>query len=416
MNVIAKDEATFLTPGDDLEKVLASEKETRALVERVEAQARRLVTDETTAAGREALRSNAYRVRRSKAPVADAAASLTEDFKRKTKEINGRRDAVIASFDNLYDEVRAPLTRWEEAETKRKEDLEARMSALLPPADLHVASIEQLEQFIATLEAVEIDETWAEREEHARIRRLDTLGIVKAALAKAIDARDRAAELERLRAADEERRRNEAAMAEVMTRLETLRPAAVDNQPSHRIQDEIDRITTIAIDETWLGMQSMAETLKRGALVSLAAALTAAEKAAAEARQIALDLAVMKEREAAEREAAAKIAAAEEAARKAEADAEKTRRVSALALAKAEEEKAAAIERAAAAERDRLAMDAAAREEKRLIAAASQERRAVVREAIVASLRAAGGLDAGAGGRVADALIGGRVPHVTVEF
>lgn len=81
-------------------------------------------TDISTKAGREAVASLAYKVARSKSALDKMGKDLGETHYKSWKAITGERARIEKELDALKDEVRKPLTEWEDAEKQRIVDHE----------------------------------------------------------------------------------------------------------------------------------------------------------------------------------------------------------------------------------------------------------------------------------------------------
>lgn len=75
--------------------------------------------DISTAKGRDAIKSAAAALRSKKAAIDKSRLSLTEDYRAKVMAINEVGKAITTEMNTLIEEVRAPVTAWEEAEAKR---------------------------------------------------------------------------------------------------------------------------------------------------------------------------------------------------------------------------------------------------------------------------------------------------------
>lgn len=82
-----------------------------------------VVFDVSTAKGRDECRSAAAKIAKSKVLIDNYGKQLTEDMKTKCKVIDNDRKKIRDELDALKDEVRKPLTDWEDAE-KEKERIE----------------------------------------------------------------------------------------------------------------------------------------------------------------------------------------------------------------------------------------------------------------------------------------------------
>ena len=80
--------------------------------------------DMTTDAGREAIKSLAYKVARSKTALDDMGKEVVAEWKTKSGKVDAERKIIRDRLDALRDEVRGPLTAWEEAEKRRVDDHE----------------------------------------------------------------------------------------------------------------------------------------------------------------------------------------------------------------------------------------------------------------------------------------------------
>lgn len=93
----------------------------QAEVDKIATEARALVAgaDVSTPAGRDIIRSTAYKVARSKTALDDLGAGLVAEQKRTAKAVDESRRAMRDKLDALKDEVRKPLTDFERAEEER---------------------------------------------------------------------------------------------------------------------------------------------------------------------------------------------------------------------------------------------------------------------------------------------------------
>lgn len=88
------------------------------LIEAIEKEARSLVPDVTTKKGRDAIASMAYKVARSKTYIDNAGKDLVAELKALPKQIDESRRVARERLDALKDEVRRPLTEWEEEQAR----------------------------------------------------------------------------------------------------------------------------------------------------------------------------------------------------------------------------------------------------------------------------------------------------------
>lgn len=291
----------------DLAAAFGKDETVDALIDAVRQRVREHAPDVTTAKGRDAIRSLAFAVARSKTALDDAGKKLTEDQKRQIDAVNAQRRKIRDQLDALRDEARKPLDDWEAVEAKRKDDLQERLRAFDPLEANQVANITAsgFAVLIADIEAIAIDETWQERQADAETSKEKCLVQLRVLHAAAVDREAQAAELARLRAQAAEREAQQAAERE----------AEEKRQQAERQKAEIEAAELAA---------------KQRAEQAAAERIAAAEKEAEEARKQA-ERAAQAERDRAEAERR-RIAEEEEARARNVAHVQKIRRAAKEAL------------------------------------------------------------------------------------
>lgn len=190
-----------------------------------------LVPDVTTAKGRKEIASIAHAVAKTKTYLDSIGKELTDQYKEIPKRIDAHRKTIRDTLDALKDEVRAPLTRYEEAEAARIAALQDRMAvfATAKEASSELPSAE-LDHYLQQIEAIAIDDSWQEMTAQAGVAKDAALLHLRAVIEKAKAREAQAAELERLRQeaaareqADRERRIAEEAAAAEARRQEQAR-------------------------------------------------------------------------------------------------------------------------------------------------------------------------------------------------
>lgn len=351
------------------------------LLDRIEREVLSVKTDISTAAGRDQIRSLAYKVARSKTALDKMGAELTEEWRKKTAVVNAERRSIRDRLDALGDKVRKPLTDWEAAEERRVAAHEAALVALVQgPAFYAEADSVTLEMTLEHLThiAATPERDWQEFSARAAETVAAEITTCKLALDRARHREAEAAELARLRAEAAERARQEA--------------------ERQRVEHEA-RIAAEAAE------RARREAEERAAH----AARAAAEQAEAERRAAAKLQAELEERAAAAERA--RVAAEERA--KAETE-EAQRRAEAARVAaeeKAERDRQAAVEaerRRVAAEQAKAAREAEAR-------AANTRHRAKINNAVADAL-ALTGLDAAQSKAVVVAIATGQIPHTSISY
>ena len=86
---------------------------------KIENEVRSFKGDISTLGGRNAIASMAYKVARSKTALDDMGKQLVSDWKAKASAVDAERRTIRERLDTLKDEVRKPLTDWENADRLR---------------------------------------------------------------------------------------------------------------------------------------------------------------------------------------------------------------------------------------------------------------------------------------------------------
>jgi len=91
------------------------------LLEQISQAARAVVPDISTARGRKSIATVAARVAPSKVYLDELGKRWVADLKAQTGAIDAERRHIRLTLDALRDEVRAPLTEWEQTEAERQQ-------------------------------------------------------------------------------------------------------------------------------------------------------------------------------------------------------------------------------------------------------------------------------------------------------
>lgn len=194
--------------------VFTTKEQLDPIIEAIEKEARSLVPDVSTRKGRDAIASMAHKVARSKTYIDNAGKDLVAELKALPKQIDESRRIVRERLDALKDEVRKPLTDWENAESARKDALQQRLADLRSLADVidgvgsYLPSVE-IQQRIESAKAVALDDSWQEVAAEAGGAKDATIQQLEAAMNIAKQREYEASELERLRKEAEEKARLE---------------------------------------------------------------------------------------------------------------------------------------------------------------------------------------------------------------
>ncbi|HGW2957050.1 TPA: hypothetical protein ACNP37_005835 [Raoultella ornithinolytica] len=234
------------------------------LIEAIEKEARSLVPDVTTKKGRDAIASMAHKVARSKTYIDNAGKDLVAELKALPKQIDESRRVARERLDALKDEVRRPLTEWEDEQDRIKAEeamnaLHAEALAMNEEFDRQLAARIESDHEMALLMNDAFDREQSEKKaeaERQRIAREEDIKRQAEEKAKREAEEKHRAELEASarreaeeRAAKEraERERIEAQQRAERDRIAAEQKAEADKQAAieaerRKAQEEADRI------------------------------------------------------------------------------------------------------------------------------------------------------------------------------
>ena len=177
------------------------------LVDRIAEEVRKHVPDVTTKKGRDAIGSLAAKVSKSKTLAEKYAKDLVAEEKARIKLVDDDRIQFVKRMDALRDEILAPRDAWEQAEKDRVAKHEGAIRAVRSLYDENSKNQEAhvIKGYIFDLEKLEIDSSYEEYEEQAKLAKFETLEVLRKALADREKYEAEQAELERLRIAEQQR-------------------------------------------------------------------------------------------------------------------------------------------------------------------------------------------------------------------
>lgn len=341
-----------------------------AFVEAVRQESAKAGTDVSTAKGRDAIKSAAYKIVRSKTAIDAAGKALNESAREQINKVDAARREIREKLDALAAEVRQPLTDWETAEKAREDAAEALFTRLKAAAVVGLDDTSAgVTERLAELGAIAIDaETYGDFAEAAREALTKTTADLAVAVERLTRAEAERAELEQMRAAEAQRQAQAEAARLEAERQEQEREAAAERerQAEAARAAEAERVAQAA------------ETARLEAVAEAERQLAAAEeKAAAERRTLE------------------------------EAHAEELRRV----------EQAAQAERdRAAAEAKRKADEEAATARAEVAHQADRDHRSQVMGAAKTALMEIEGVGEFEAVAIVRAIVAGAIPAVTLQF
>lgn len=101
-----------------------------SILKKITDEVRSIKTDISTAGGRAAITSLAHKVARSKTALDEMGKTLVADWKAQSAAVDAERRTIRETLDALKDEVRKPLTDWEDIETARVAAHESALATL----------------------------------------------------------------------------------------------------------------------------------------------------------------------------------------------------------------------------------------------------------------------------------------------
>lgn len=183
---------------------------TKALFGRVSENARSVVFDMSVKKDRESLKSFAYSLARIKTTVDNHGKELVSGIKQQAALIDADRKFWRDNMELLQDEIRKPLTDFEQAEKDRVAKHEQFIAEIKEAAD-YANEVDSggLKNRITFVEGKNIDSSLEEYEEQAKLAKFETLEVLRKALVTREKYEAEQAELERLRQAEMLRKQQE---------------------------------------------------------------------------------------------------------------------------------------------------------------------------------------------------------------
>lgn len=252
------------------------------IISKLEADVRAALRDISSDAGREAVRALAYKVARSKTALDEMGKELVADIKKKSGAIDAERRIIRERLDALRDEVRAPLTAWEEAETARVEGHERELTFIITaPSFQGTATAAQISGIITHVQEANTHDwqEFSERAAAATAEALDRLTIMYNAAVQAERDAAELAELRKLKTEREERDRAEAVAKAAEIEAKRQAEAAAERKRIAAEQEKAREEAAVA--------RALAQAKREAEDASIALAQELAARDAAAARAVA---------------------------------------------------------------------------------------------------------------------------------
>ena len=153
----------------------------KPVLEKIREVSTNFVADASTEKGRAEIKSMARKVASSKTYLDALGKSITEDWRAKTKIINGERTSLVEYLDNLKEEIRKPVTDFENIEKDRIQKIQDKIEGIERSVSIQVSNSKEAHDLISSLENIIIDESFQEFESKARHVRDNALAMLKPA-------------------------------------------------------------------------------------------------------------------------------------------------------------------------------------------------------------------------------------------
>lgn len=276
-------EIAVLPPKETAVQVYSTPKGLDPFLAKVREEIDAFVPDVTTPKGRKEIASVAYKVAQSKTALDSMGKDLVAELKDIPRKIDEERKRMRDLLDAWKDEVRKPLTEWEEAEEERVQNIQDRLCLFV--AYTENQNSEQLKTELKKIESIAIDESWQEFLTDAAKAKDACINRFKVAIMDRQKEEADQAKAERIRKEVEEKAR--------IAREEQIRKEVVEIErraAEHRAEQERQRVEQQRIaaqqeaDRKEREHQAMLERAKREKAEAEAAALRQQQEAADRAR------------------------------------------------------------------------------------------------------------------------------------
>lgn len=185
---------------------------TKALFDRVSENARSVVFDMGVKKDRDSLKSFAYSLARIKTTVDNHGKELVSGIKQQAAVIDADRKFWRDNMELLQEEIRKPLTDFEQAEKDRVDGHNAFIMSFVvmsAPQAYENRDSSFIEGMVSEIENTVVDDSLEEFKEQAELAKFKALDVLRTALAGRQKYEAEQAELERLRQAEQARLQRE---------------------------------------------------------------------------------------------------------------------------------------------------------------------------------------------------------------
>jgi hypothetical protein len=221
--------------------------------------------DVSTKKGRDAIASIAHSVAKSKTYLDGIGKELVDKLKEQPKLVDAERKRIRDTLDAWKDEVRKPLTDWEEAEKARIDTHKAKISAfhdlIILPNGCNSSTIKTM---IESAKSMTVDQSFEEFEAEAHRAKEQCLLQLEQYLQSAIKYEAEQAELDRLRkeAAEREQKEREERIAREAAE-NARRQAELEAQRQREAAEKAERDRQLESERQQMQLKLQAEQAER---------------------------------------------------------------------------------------------------------------------------------------------------------
>lgn len=208
------------------------------ILDKIKKEVELFVPNVSTDKGRKEIASFARKVASSKTLIDGAGKKYVAELKALPKIVDGERKRLRDECDRLRDEVRQPLTDWEDMRKEVDTIIGEFNRAIREIAELNSSGIKEKISWLNSFDPENIVEDKREKfKEHLDNAKLS----LENAYLKAKKAEEEAAELERLRAEEEARKRKEAEEARIKAAEQRAREQAEKESRERELKAKLDK-------------------------------------------------------------------------------------------------------------------------------------------------------------------------------
>ena len=181
------------------------------IIDSIRAKVEGIVPDLSTNKGRSEIASLANKVARTKTTLDKAGKALADHLNAKLKPINSERKLIRDSLDKIKEEVRKPLTDWENREKERVANHQNNLM-IFDVSWYDVSENISSDEILAyknRIEQTAVNDSWQEFQVIAENQKITAISYFAEAFDKAKEREKKQAEYERLKREEDERKRLE---------------------------------------------------------------------------------------------------------------------------------------------------------------------------------------------------------------